>query len=85
MRVTAPSPLSATQTASAPTATAPGSEPTSIGSPLALAALEVDPGDRVLGGAGDPDGAGAGVDAARAAADRDRVAEHGVDRGVDLG
>ena len=85
MRVTAPSPLSATQTAVSPTATAPGSEPTSIGPPVALAALEVDPGDRVLAGAGDPDGAGAGVDPAGAAADFDRVAEHGVDRGVDLG
>ena len=47
MRVTVPSPLLATQTASSPTATAPGSGPTAIGSPTRLAALDVDPGDRV--------------------------------------
>ena len=35
-RTTVPSPLSATQTASAPTATAPGSGPTSIASPRSL-------------------------------------------------
>src|ERR1044072_8632764 len=63
----------------------PGFRPHPDRPPRPLAALEVDPGDRVLGGAGDPDGAGAGVDPARAATDLDRVAEHGVDRGVDLG
>ena len=85
MRVTAPSPLSATQTAVSPTATAPGSEPTSIGAPLrsplsrsirvtaSSAALAT---QTVLLPASIPPGL---------AADFDRVAEHGVDRGVDLG
>ena len=85
MRVTAPSPLLATQTALSPTATAPGSGPTSIGAPLrsplsrsirvtaSSAALAT---QTVLVPASIPPGP---------AADRDRVAEHGVDRGVDLG
>src|SRR5215218_7939909 len=40
---------------------------------LDLAALEVDLADRVVGAVGDPDGAGAGVDPSRMAADFDRV------------
>ena len=75
MRVTVPSPLLATQTASEPTTTAPGSGPTPIGSPIGSPLLEVEAGDRVVGRVGDPDGAGAGVDAAGAFADLDRVAE----------
>src|SRR4029079_13881667 len=52
--------------------------------PLQLAALEVDLPHRVALAIGDPDGAGAAVDAARMALDRDRVVDR-PQRGVDLG
>ena len=83
--MTVPSPLLPTQTALSPTATAPGSGPTSIGAPSGSTAREVDPGDRIVAGGGDPDGAGAGVDPARLAADRDLFADHGLGRRVDRG
>ena len=80
IRVTVPSPLSTTQTAVSPTATAPRFGADRDRGAVALAAGEVDAGDRVLAGERDPDGAGAGVDPAGALADFDRVAADGVGR-----
>src|SRR5689334_3257971 len=53
-------------------------------SAIDLAALQVDPGDRVVLAVGDPDGAGTGVDPARVTVDGDLV-DHRSQRGIDLG